>query len=885
MMNVWRRLGAFFRRDRLDDNVAEEIQLHLELRRQSLIDSGMTAEEADREARLQFGNVTAIRERTRDEWGGSTIDMLRNDIRYGLRLIRKAPGFSAVAVASLAVGIGASTLLFSFANTLLFRPLQASNPEQLVEVFTSDFDGPLYGGSSYEDYQNFRTSPVFNGLLASMRAQATVSRDDQRDVIDGLLVSANYFDVLGLRPSYGRFFRPDEGETPGLHAVAVLSHEAWQRRFGADPAIAGRTIELNGRPFTVVGIAPPQFAGTSIEHVADFFVPATMQQIISPESDVLRDRRARTFRLLGRLKAGVSAERANVSLKAVAAELLALDPEAWRDGSGRGRIITAVPEVTARFVDEPGLVAVTVAGVMAGAVVLLAIACVNVATLLLARASTRRKEIAVRLALGASRKRVIRQLLTEAAILALTGGVLGLLITQSVASLFLRFRPAQVPAFNLTVDYRVLLFSIAAALLTVLFFGLVPALQTTRPDVNAELKDIARTVRVRGFRLNLRSALVVVQVAVSLTLMIGAALMFRSAYASRTADPGFRRDGILNVGINLITVPAARDAHALFYRQAVEAVTAVPGVERVALAALIPMDGSNAQTDIRLTGASSAEPIFPDMNIVGAGYFAMLDIPVIQGREFTADDRAGAPDVAVVNESMAREFWNGNPLGETFTIDDGKKQVHIVGVIGDLRHRSFGEEPRPMVYFSAAQRTRPRMTMHVRTQMAPGIIAPDVQRALRGIDRTAGLTAAETMSEFFDRMALPQRLGAAGAIATGILELALTVMALYGVMAFSAAQRRREIGLRLALGASRRSVIALIMREGLVLIGVGVVAGTGVALLSGTVLQSLLIGVGPADPLSFAGAMVSLVLVGVAASYVPARSAMKGNPTTALRSE
>ncbi|HUR21044.1 MAG TPA: ABC transporter permease [Vicinamibacterales bacterium] len=885
MMTLLRRIAAFFRRDRLDETVAEEIELHLDLRRQSLIDSGMTPEEAERDARLQFGNVTGIRERTRDEWGGSTLDMLRHDVRYGLRLLHKAPGFSAVAIASLAIGIGASTLLFSFANTLLFRPIQASNPEQLVEVFTSDFDGPLYGGSSYADYQNFRTSPAFTGLLASMRAQATVSGDDQRDVIDGLLVSANYFDVLGLRPAYGRFFRADEGETPGLHAVVVLSHDAWRRRFSADPTITGRSVELNGRSFTVIGVAPPQFVGTSVEHVADFFVPAMMQKVISPESDVLRSRRMRTFRILGRLKDGVSAEKANAALKVVAAELLAQDPDAWRDGSGRARIITAVPEVTARFVGEPGLVAVTVGGVMAGALALLAIACVNVATVLLARATTRRKEIAVRLALGASRKRVVRQLLTEAALLAVAGGALGLLITQSAASLFLRFRPAGVPAFNLAIDYRVLLFSIGAALLTVLFFGLVPALQTTRPDVNAELKDMAKTVRLRGFRLGLRSGLVVVQVAVSLALMIGAALMLRSANAGRSADPGFRRDGILNVGINLSTVPTVRDAHARLYREAVEAAAAVPGVERVALAALIPMDGSNTQTGIQLAGASSPAPIFPDMNIVGAGYFGMLDIPLTQGREFTADDRAGTPDVAVVNESMAREYWNGNPLGKTFTVDDGKKQVVIVGVIGDLRHRSFSEEPRPMVYFCAAQRTRPRMTLHVRTTMAPSVIAPALQRTLRGIDRTAGLAAPETMSEFFERMALPQRLGAAGAIATGMLELALTVMALYGVMAFSASQRRREIGLRLALGASKRSVITLIMREGLLLVGVGVVVGVGVALLGGSVLESVLIGIGPADPLSFAGAVLIVCIVGAAASYIPARSASKGNPTTALRSE
>jgi predicted permease len=487
--------------------------------------------------------------------------------------------------------------------------------------------------------------------------------------------------------------------------------------------------------------------------------------------------------------------------------------------------------------------------------------------------------------MGASRPRVVLQLLTECALLATAGGVLGLMIAHAVAALFLRFRPDGVPAFDLTLDYRILLFSIGASLSTVVLFGLAPALQTTRPDLNAELKDTARAVRVRGFRFGLRAGLVVIQVALSLALMIGAALMLRSSHAGRTADPGFRRDDVLSIGIDLSTVADRGDAHARVFQEAVRSAAALPAVEQVALAALVPMDGTNSQTTIRIAAGRSPASVSPDINIVGPGYFALLDIPVTQGREFTAADRQSAPPVAVVNESMARRFWNGDPVGSAFTDEETGQQVQIVGVVRDLRHRSFAEHPIPMVYFCAAQRSRTRMTLHLRTTAPPRVIGAAVQRTLHEIDRAAGLTRPETMHEYFDRVTLPQRLAAGASMATGLLELALSIMALYGVIAFAASQRRREIGLRMALGASSASVITLMMREGLLLTAVGILLGVGVALAGGAALGSMIIGIGPTDPVSFVGAALLLLVVGGIASYVPARSAASVDPSTALRSE
>jgi len=885
MLHAFRRALAFIRRNRLDTELAEEIRQHLELRRQQLIEDGVDPREAGYEARRRFGNVTAVREETFSMWRSPSLDTVTHDVRYGLRMIAKSRGVSAVAIVSLAVGISVATLLFSFANSFLFRPLHAARPGELLEVFTSNSDGGLYGGSSYLDYEAYRdTAEVFSGLLASTRAQATLSDAERSDVLPGLLVSGNYFDVLGLRPSLGRFFLAQEARTPGADPVVVLSHDAWWRRFGSDPQIVGRVVRLNGAAFTVIGVAPPRFTGTSIEYAADFFAPVTMERAISPGREMLQNRSARGFRMFGRLKRGVSIQAAEASLRVVGAQLLLQYPDAWLDESGRGRLVSVLPERQARFVGAaPGATAWIFSSVIAGVVVLLGIACLNVATVLLARATTRRKEIAVRLALGASRGRVVRQLLTECALLAAAGGTIGLLVAQWLAALFARFRPDEAPPFDLSLDYRVFIFSVAASLLTVVLFGLAPALQTTRPDVNAELKDVARPLHTRRLRLRLRDGLVIVQVALSLALLIGAALMFRSFHVGRTGDPGFRRDGVLSVDIDLSTMANGIGAHARFYREAVDSMSQLPGVERVALAALVPLDGSNITEAIEISEGGVRRSVVLDINVVGAGYFALMDVPLLRGREFGAGDRQGTPTVAIVNDAMARQFWNGDAIGQVLKEKEGP--VQIVGIVGDVRHRSFGEPPRPMVYFCSGQRSYRRMTLHVRTSEPPAAVARAMQRALHEIDPAAGLSRPYPMSEYIDRVTMPQRLGGLAAAVIGVVELILAVMALYGVIAYATSQRTREIGLRMALGAPAGAVTRLIMRDGLRLTLAGLVLGLVIALAAGPLIASLLIGVGAADPVSFAAAAVLMLSVAAVASYVPARRAMRVDPSVALKTE
>jgi predicted permease len=809
------------------------------------------------------------------------------DLRYGLRLIAKSRGFTAVAVLSLGIGIGAATILFSFANAFLFRPLYADQGHDLVEVFTSSARGSLYNGNSWLDYQDYAAQAgVFSGLAAFDGARASFSDSDRPDMVQGMIVSGNYFEVLGLKPALGRFFLPGEADAAASQPVVVLGHDMWARRFNADPAILGRAVGLNGHASTVIGVAPPGFGGTSFDYSASFFVPATMEALMRPDERFVPSRGGRIFSLLGRLKPGMSISQAQAALDLLAAQLHRAYPEDWKSADGRGRRITVLPELEARHATAGlGMVRWLFLSVMAGVLTLLGIACVNVATVLMARASTRRKEIAVRLALGASRGRIVRQLLTECALLAVAGGALGVWIAHSGGRLFERFRMDGMPPFDLTLDVRILVFAIGASALTVILFGLAPALQTTKIGVNAELKGMAPALRVRRLRIGLRDGLVVTQVAVSLVLTVVAGLLLRSVYESRTADPGFRRDDIVNIGVDLSTLPGGPDAHAAFYREAVDAVKALPGVDGVALAGLVPLSGSNMQYEFLLGAGDDATRILPYVNVVGPGYFRMLDIAVRSGREFTGADVNGGPPVALVNDVMAQRYWQGAALGKTLRVEETGETVDVVGVVRGVADMDFNGEVRPMVFLCAGQRYRARMTLHVRSEAPASAIGPALERALHEINRTAALTPARTMHDHIAFATLGQRIGGAGAAATGVLELSLAIMALYGVIAYSAAQRMREIGLRMALGAPAASVTRLVMHHGLVLSAVGVAIGGVVAIAMGPALQSLLIGVSPLDPATLVLSMLLMIGAGTAASYLPARRAMRVDPMTALRAE
>ena len=887
MMRLLGRLAARFRRDRLDHELREEIEHHIEMRREQLETEGLDRQAARREARRRFGNVGLIREDSAAWWGFPAVEILWKDVRHAVRMLARSPGVSAIAVASLAVGIGASAAIFSFANAFLFRPLHAENASELVEVFTSGFEGSRYGGSSYEDYEDFRDrGRVFRGLLAATRAHATLGHRGRPERVTGVLVSANYFDVLGLQPSRGRFFASDENRTPGTHPVVVLSHYGWQRWFGSDPDIVGRPVRLNGLPFRVVGIGPAGFSGTNLEYAVEFFVPVMMQSAVSPDAGDARDRHVRVFTILGRLRAGATMAEANAALGTLAGQLAQEHPEAWRDQSGRPRVVTVLPEGEARLARmDPGTAAWILTSVFGAVAGILGVACVNVATMLVARGATRRKEMAIRQAMGASRGRLVGQLLVECALLGGAGCALGLALAEWTALLFDRLRPPELPALDLTADYRVLAFAIGTCLLTVVVFGLAPALATTRPDVHSTLKNVERTARIRRLRFGLREGLVVVQVAASVALIAAAALLVRSLFASRFEDPGFRRDGLMLVGMDLSTANLTRQSRARLYRDAVGAVASFPGVEAVTLAALVPMDGRTWNEHITVESDGSSAPGLPDVNVVGPGYFAMMGIPLLRGREFTPLDREGAPPVAIVNEAMAERFWQGDAIGRVFRAAGRNADVRVVGVILNVRHRSFDEAPRPMVYFPADQSDVDEMTLHLQTRVPVASLETAIVGALGDVGPVAALSAPRTMTAHMEVVTMPQRAGGLAAAAAGLVELALAVMALYGVVAFAVAQRAREIALRVALGAENAAVTRLIMRDALAPAAAGIALGIALALGVAQGARSLLIGIGPADPVSYIAAAALVLVVAVAASYVPARRALGIDPNIVLKSE
>jgi macrolide transport system ATP-binding/permease protein len=814
------------------------------------------------------------------------METLLQDVRFGFRILLKSPAFTLVAALSLALGIGANTAVFSIINDSLLKPLPVEEPARLVSVFTADVGRLGNHPTSHLNYVDYRDqNQVFSGLLAYTFAVLSLNRGETTEPVFGHVVSGNYFDVLGVKAALGRTFLPDEDKTPGTHPVVVLSQGLWRRSFGGDPNLVGKTITLNRHEFTVAGIVPEGFTGTDLGPGPDLWVPMMMHDQVQPGFDWYDTRRGLFLNLIGRLKPGVSVEQAQASLKIFSGQLASTYP---RDNEGRSAKI--VPLLQARIDPDGSGQLLLASGAMMGVVALvLLIACANIANLLLARASARRKEIAMRLALGAGRARLIRQLLTESLVLSLVGGLVGFLVafwTKGLLQSVGPFDDGPTAAPVSTMNIRVLGFTLLISLLSGVIFGLAPALQASKPDLVLTLKGETSAPARRAFGFNLRKALVVVQVALSLVALISAGLFVRSLRNAQAVNPGFTTSNILLAGFDLGREGMARSQVVNFERQLVERASALPGVQSAAIASNRPFGGGILRSVFLEGQAPNARGVLVQINHVGLRFFETLGIQLSKGRDFSEHDGENAPPVVIINETMARRFWpNQEAIGKRFKFFGEEFYREVVGVARDARYNSLTEANTPFIYLPLLQNYADAGTLHVRTTSDPTKIAAGVRSVAKELAPNVPLLNVQTLADRIDQSLDGQRLQTRLLAFFGLLALLLSSIGIYGVISYSVAQRTREIGIRLALGARSRNVLLLVIGQGMMLVMVGVALGLIAAFAVTRLIGSLLFGVTAADPATFV--VTSLLLIGVAAlaGYLPARRATKVDPLVALRFE
>ncbi len=832
------------------------------------------------------------------------MDQLIKDLRFGIRSLLKRPGFTAIAVLTLALGIGANTAIFSVVNATLMRPLPVNDPERLVFVF----NGPAGSVFSYPDYAALRDqNNVFDGLICWGGITASLNSNDQTDLVTGAIVSGNFFDVIGVRAQLGRVFSTEDDKIPGAHPVAVISQGLWQKRFAGDPSVVGRQLLLNGNTFTVIGVLPAGFDGMQIGVVRDLYVPMMMQATMRPpragysgemNPDLLQMRSNRWLYSVGRLKPGVSAEQAQSSLALIAKQL----EDAYQVNRGRGVTVSALSEsfdpTTLRQLSSVARLLMGVVGIV------LLIACANVANLLLARSSARTKEIAVRLAIGATRWRIVRQLLTEGVLLATLGGAAGLLLAWWTTRSFSAAPPptgALPLALQFSIDLRVLLFTLGLSLFAGIVFGLAPALRASRPALIPALKDDAAAFFERTRTFSIRNLLVITQVALSVVLLIAAGLFLRSLRQAQTIDPGFDSEKIVNLPLNINLLRYTRTQGREFYRQVVERVEAIPGVESASLARVAAVSGGSSVRSLLIEGRAGSNNQFRSegagpapgddqsvsSNVVGRGYFQTMGIGLLQGRDFNAQDTEDHPKVVIVNEAFVRRhFPSEDPIGRRLSFNGAEGPWReIVGVVRTSKYISLGEVPTPVAYLPLQQNHETGMTLHVRTTVDPLSVAGAIRNEVQGLERNLPLGNPERMSERVANSLYAARMGAILLAVFGGLALLLAAIGLYGVLSFAVSRRTREMGIRVALGARPGDVFRLVLRQGMTLVIVGLVLGLGVALIVTRLLASFLYGVSTTDAFTFTVIPVLLTLVALLACYLPARKATKVEPLVALRYE
>jgi len=830
---------------------------------------------------------------------------LLQDLRYGARMLLKKPGFALAAVITLALGIGANTAIFSLVNATLLRQLPVMEPENLVYVFSGNPGAP-YNNSSYPDYVDFRDqNQVFSGFACWGGIAASLGDDRQTDLVTGLIVSGNYFSVLGVRAALGRTLTHEDDQKPGSHPVAVISHGLWQRRFGGEAQIVGRQIKLNGQSFTIIGVLPEEFRSAWPGRMDDLFAPMMMQALLRPprggysgemNPDLLRVRGNRWLTMIGRVNPGVTPEQARAALMPITQQQAQTFP-----GTNSTRIIT-IARVSDGDPQTRGTLTQVAALLLAVVGIVLLIACANVANLLLARAAGRRKEIAVRLALGAGRLRLVRQMLTESVLLSLIGGAAGLLLAVWWIDLLKASPPppgvAPInPDFSL--DWRVLGFTLALSALTGIVFGLAPALQAARADLVPALKDEVVSFDQKQRRFNLRNALVVTQVALSLVLLIGAGLFLRSLWRAQAIKTGFDEEKVLTASLNINLLRYTRTQGREFYRQAAERVEALPGVESVSLARIVPLSGGASVRGLMIEGQDRPDTIFRSegtgvtatgantlsVSVIGQNYFQTMGINLRRGRDFEANDTEDKPGVVIVNETFAQRYFAGQEvLGKRLSVNGARGPWReIVGVVRDSKYVTLGEAAMPFAYLPLAQNHETGVTLLVRAQVDPAALTASVRQTVQALEPNLPVTGVRPMTELIGNSLYAARMGAILIGVFGLLALLLAAVGLYGVMSYAVTQRTREIGVRMALGANASAVLMLVVRHGMTLTLIGVTLGLIASLALTRLLKTLLYGVSATDPLTFGVIALLLTAVALMACWIPARRAAKVDPLIALR--
>ena len=814
---------------------------------------------------------------------------LLHDMRYGVRMLLKKPGFTLVAVATLALGIGANTAIFSVVNAVLLKSLPYPEPERLVALSETSKEVPVMS-VSYPNYLDWRAQQtIFDNLAARMPAGGVLTGGGEPERVTGRLVTASFFATLGVQPQIGRFFNEEE-DRPGTERVIVLSHGLWQRRFGGDPSLIGKAIQYNGESWTVIGVMPAgfDFYGSGNAN-NDFFTPLGRLA----DQEYMRDRHSHPIFVTARMKRGVSHERARAEMKELAARLAQQYPAS---NTGRG------VEVRSLLDDYIGDVRPALLVISAAVALVLLIACVNVANLLLARAATRRREIAVRMALGAGRWRVMRQLLTESVMLAVAGGALGLLLAVWGVDLLVRFNPDGLPRLDeITIDPRVLGFTLLVTLLTGIIFGLAPALQTSKVNFHDALKDGNRQSSGSAGGQRLRGALVIAEVALSLMLLVGAGLLLRSFQQLMKVDAGFDAQGVLTLRLRLPDAKYREAAQTTsFLKEVMRRVATLPGVEGVSVTTGFPL-GRGGENGYWIEG--QPEPRQPGdwpvavTQSVSEDYHQTLGIALLTGRQFTKQDTADAPPVVMVDEDFVRRhFPNGQPsgvIGQRLRFGgDGEPWREVVGVVRHVRHFGLDEEGRAGIYRPWTQ-INPKwladftraMDLVVKTSAEPIGLVPAIKREVQAVDKDQPLANVRTLESLVIQSIAPRRFSLVLLGIFALLALLLGAIGLYGVMSYAVTQRTREIGIRTALGAQQSDVLKLVVGRGMKLALVGVGVGLAGSFALTRVMSSLLFGVSTTDPATFAAVTLLLTSVALVACYIPARRATKVDPMIALRYE